>query len=82
MSFWHPPRATLRDTRSSRSGRPPTPYAVGNGVVWPAHELAAERPDAAVPVAEGTDHSLSESDYEDETTETTLESIALPVGER
>jgi hypothetical protein len=50
--------------------------------VGPAHDFAAERPDAAVPVAEGTDHSFSEGDYEDETTETTLESFALPVGER
>lgn len=53
-----------------------------NGPVANADELAAERPDAAVHVVEGTDHSSNGGDRGDETIERTLELFALPVGER
>ena len=43
-----------------------------------AHELGAKRPDAAVPVVEGTDHTSSGGNHEDETIETTLELFPLP----
>jgi hypothetical protein len=53
-----------------------------HGQMANAHQLAAERPDAAVHIVEGADHSFRGGDHEDETIEATIALFTLSIDDR